>query len=142
MKKQCTKCQKCFPEGDAEFDRVRFLGACSTCTPETSSEVEERLGKLREVDEHLRKLSEAMVRGVKRTVTSGPQQISLITIIRFGPCPVGDVAEFVGLDQSSITLHLKKFEAEGLVTVTRGSDKRHKMVEATEKAREIYRIDV
>lgn len=89
-------------------------------------------------DRVLKDICSRIQAGVDNGVTSGHQQISLLTIVRYGPCTVGEVAERIGLDQSSVTLHLKKFEGENLVIVEAGKDRREKVVRATAKARRIY----
>ena len=141
MNKQCPECKMNFPMGRPGFDMVRLIGMCGQCANKRLDplDVATKLKGRRSEDKRLGAIGDAIRRGVEANATSGPQQLSLLTIIRYGPCTVGEVAEYVGLDQSSITLQVKKFELEGLIEVKQGADRRRKIVEATPKARSIYK---
>ena len=140
MKKYCSECKQLFFRETRGFDDVRLTGICPGCRKkrEDAAAILSDLKDKRAKDLKLEELSNRISDAVEACVTSGPQQVSLITIIRFGPCTVGEVAQAVGLDQSSITLHLRKFESEGFVTVTSGGDKRQKFIRATQKAHDLY----
>jgi DNA-binding MarR family transcriptional regulator len=142
MKKLCVRCRVPFDQGTRDFDDIRLIGVCTSCRKGLNimeaHTLRESLKAMRAADSKLRALAASIQKGVDANVTSGPQQVSLITILRYGPCTVGEVATMIGLDQSSVTLHLKKFEADGLVETTPGSDRRQKIVKATDKAWKLY----
>jgi DNA-binding MarR family transcriptional regulator len=143
MNKKCEACGSEFQEGTEDFEHIRLMGCCRACfdvDDEMSAKEKARMLHIRQVeDAYLKGLADAIQCGVDANVTSGPQQVSLIAIIRYGPCTVGEIANMIGLDQSSVTLHLKKFEHEELVKTWAGGDKRKKIVAATDKARALFR---
>lgn len=48
-----------------------------------------------------------------------PSRLLILTRLRQGPCPVGELAEAVGMEQSAVSHQLRLLRALGLVTGTR-----------------------
>ncbi len=48
-----------------------------------------------------------------------PSRLRILTRLRQGPCPVGELAEAIGMQQSAVSHQLRLLRALGLVTGTR-----------------------
>lgn len=70
-------------------------------------------------------------------ITSGQFSI-LAAMLRDAAVPLGDLAELLGLDRTTLTRNLKPLEAEGLVsTVADDDDRRVRGLRLTEKGRSV-----
>jgi DNA-binding MarR family transcriptional regulator len=68
-------------------------------------------------------------------------QFSLLGAIEAtGPTPVSDLARLLELDRTTLTRNLKTLEKTGLITISRGRDKRERLVAATPRGIEIMAV--
>lgn len=66
-----------------------------------------------------------------------PQYLAMLVLWREGPSTVGDVADRLALDSHAVSPVVARLSDAGLVTRTRGEDRRTVLVEATARGREL-----
>ncbi|MEM8860541.1 MAG: MarR family transcriptional regulator, partial [Chloroflexota bacterium] len=63
----------------------------------------------------------------------GTQFTLLSTISGFGQVKVGDLAQFMGMDQTTVTRNINLLKKDGYVQAIPGEDKRTRIIQLTEK---------
>jgi DNA-binding MarR family transcriptional regulator len=55
----------------------------------------------------------------------------LMTLVRAGSMNVGELSNFIGMDQSTTTRALRPLERDGLIKIATGKDRRQRIISAT-----------
>ncbi|MEM9775817.1 MAG: MarR family winged helix-turn-helix transcriptional regulator [Chloroflexota bacterium] len=63
----------------------------------------------------------------------GTQFTLLSTVSGFGAVKVGDLAQFMGMDQTTVTRNVNVLKKDGYLQVVPGDDKRTRFIQLTEK---------
>ena len=64
-------------------------------------------------------------------------QFTVLTMLALaGPRPLGQVASRLGMERTTLTRNLRTLQANGLVTVTSGGDRRVRTIDITPKGRQ------
>ena len=63
----------------------------------------------------------------------GTQFTLLSTVSGFGEVKVGDLAQFMGMDQTTVTRNVNLLKKDGYLQVVPGEDKRTRFIQLTEK---------
>ena len=64
-------------------------------------------------------------------------QFTLLAVLsKRGPAALGELAEFLVMDRTTLTRNLKPLAAKGLVTIAPGCDRRHKIIALSDQGHE------
>jgi DNA-binding MarR family transcriptional regulator len=80
-----------------------------------------------------RQLTRFYERAMRGSGLRGPQFTLLSTLIQAGPTPTARLAEFLGLERTTLTRNLGPLLRDGLVTIEDGADRRVHQIAITSK---------
>jgi DNA-binding MarR family transcriptional regulator len=80
-----------------------------------------------------RELTRFYERSMRGSGLRGPQFTLLATLVQTGPIPATRLAEFLGLERTTLTRNLRPLHRDGHVTIEDGADRRVRKVAITAK---------
>ena len=86
-----------------------------------------------------RELTRAFEKAMRGSGVRGTQFTLLATLVQTGPLPTTRLADFLGLERTTLTRNLRPLIRDGLVRVEEGEDRRVHKVAITEKGEEAAR---
>ena len=86
-----------------------------------------------------RELTRAFEKAMRGSGVRGTQFTLLATLVQTGPLPTTRLAEFLGLERTTLTRNLRPLVRDGLVQVDEGDDRRVHEVAITPKGEEVAR---
>jgi DNA-binding MarR family transcriptional regulator len=86
-----------------------------------------------------RELTRAFEKAMRGSGVRGTQFTLLATLVQTGPLPTTRLADFLGLERTTLTRNLGPLVRDGLVQVDEGEDRRVHKVAITPKGEEVAR---
>ena len=86
-----------------------------------------------------RELTRAFEKAMRGTGVRGTQFSLLATLIQTGPLPTTRLADFLGLERTTLTRNLRPLVRDGFVRIDEGEDRRVRRAVITRKGKEAAR---